>query len=251
MKPLKVKPPAGLNSPGQWFRYMKPWFDAEAYQERLNQRVGLNKDGKPIMRLAWGQDVFDTAYGATIPRYWTKRQKTTDGHTYWQVPRWFLERRIEPEQYHDAWVASRYSMQDEYGRPVDKGDPPPEYYLFAHLIAEHEALDASGWPACCTRAFYTDRSRCWGRYRQPGDFELQLVSQAVRQMEAEKWRDPYAPLTPHQLEELSAMSGMQVERAEEQALAQAREQAADFYGLSTSAIPENYGRRESGIIVPK
>lgn len=255
MKRLRTKATAGLNTPSQWHRYMKPWFAAEAYQARINLRVPPNKDGKNVIRLVWGQDITDTAYGETTPRYWTRRRKVakdidSTGYQYWTVPRWFLEKRLEPEQYMPSWEASRWSMSDVNGVPLDKGDPPAEYYVYAHLIADHEAPDSSGWPACCTRAYYTDRARCWGKYRQPGELELQLVSQAMRQMEAEKFRDPYRPLTPSELAEIEAMAGMQVERNAEVMLAQQREAAADFYGLPVSAIPENYGRRESGLIVP-
>lgn len=253
VKALKTKAPAALNAPGQWHRFMQPWFDAEAYQERINARVPPSKDGFPVIRLSWGQSVWDVEYGENMPRYWTRRKKLADStKQYWTVPRWILEKRLEPEQYMPSWEASRNSIRDEAGNPVDKGDPPPNgYYVFAHLIADHESPDASGWPACCNRAYITDRSRCWGQYRQPGELELQLVSQAMRQMEADKYRDPYRPLTPAEFEEIQVMAGMQVERQAEADRQIAVEKAADFYGLPVSAIPENYGRRESGIIVPE
>lgn len=230
---------------------MKPWLDVLSFQARIDIRVPPSKDNKSVVRLVWGQDIEDTAFGATTPRYWTRRRKMQDGsYQYWKVPRWILERRMEPEQYAAAWQQSRYSMHDADGNMVDKGDPPVGgYYMFAYLIADHEALDASGWPACCTRAYYEDRKRCWGKYCHPGDFHLQLISQAMRQMEADKFRDPYRPLTPSELAEIEAMAGMQVERNAEQMLNMEREMAADFYGVPLSTIPENYGRRDSGLIV--
>lgn len=251
VKPLKTKAPAALNAPGQWHRFMQPWFDIKAYQDRIDSLVPLSKDGHSVIRLVWGQSVWSEEYGESMPRYWTRRKRVGATKQYWTVPRWVLERRMEPEQYMPSWEASRHAIHDEAGNPVDKGDPPPDgYYVFAYLVADHEAADASGWPACCNRAFITDRSRCWGRYRHPGDFELQLISQAMRQMEADKYRDPYRPLTPAELEEIQVMAGMQVERQAEVDRQMAVEQAADFYSLPLSAIPENYGRRDSGIIVP-
>ena len=252
MKPIKVKVPPSLDKPNTWNRFMQPWFDVEAYQERINARVPPSKDGFPVIRLVWGQAVWEMEYGENMPRYWTRRRKEGAEKLYWTIPRWILEKRLEPEQYMPSWEASRYAIHDEAGKPVDKGDPPANgYYVFAHLIADHDAPDASGWPACCNRAFITDRSRCWGRYRQPGELELQLVSQAMRRMEADKFRDPYRPLTPAELEEIRVMAGMQVERNAEAERQLAIEKAADFYGLPVSAIPENYGRRESGLIVPE
>lgn len=251
VKALRTKAPAALNTPGQWHRFMQPWFDIKTYQDRIDSLVPLSKDGFSVIRLVWGQSVWAEEFGENVPRYWTRRKKTGPTKQYWTVPRWILEKRLEPEQYMPSWEASRHAIHDEAGHPVDKGDPPPNgYYVFAYLIADHESPDASGWPACCNRAFITDRSRCWGRYRHPGDFELQLVSQAMRQMEADKYRDPYRPLTPAELEEIQVMAGMQVERQAEADRQMAIEKAADFYSLPVSAIPENYGRRESGIIVP-
>jgi hypothetical protein len=213
MKRLRTKTPAALNNPARWNQRLRPWLDVESYQDRINAVVGVNKDGYPIIRLVWGQDVRQRILGAEeTPRYWTRRR----GGEYWKVPRWMLEKRVEIEQYGPSWEEKRYSLTDEEGTPLDSGPPPSEYYTFAYLIAEHEGLHTDGWPACCSRAFYTDRGRCWGRYKQPGDDDLQLVSQAVRQMEADKFRDPYSPLTLSQLMEMELAANMQVERAEEQ-----------------------------------
>lgn len=257
---IKAEAPDALNRPALWYKPLKPYFDVQAYQERIDARVPRSKDDQSVIRLVWAADINEEAFGEVLPRYWTRRQRVaadqsdqnaTGSWKYWRIPRWILERRIEIEQYAPAWEASRYAMQDNCGRPLDAGEPPHEYYVFAHLIADHEALDASGWPACCNRAFITDRSRCWGKYRQPGELELTLISQAMRQMEAAKHRDPYRPLTSAELAEIKLMAGMQVEREAEADLQRGREAAADFYGISTSALPDDWGRRNSGLIVPK
>lgn len=251
MKKLRAKTSDGFNQASRWHRYMKPWFDVAAYQVRIDKLTGLNQRGKSIVQLTWGQDGHEPMFGGIIPRYWTRRQRLPGGKfRYWQPPRWIFEKRLEPEQYKPTWEAQRWTQQDEHGVPVDRGPAPDEYFTFAYLVADHEAEGADGWPACCTRAFYTDKSRCWGRYRPPSEDDLQLIAKGVRQMEADKYRDPYRPLTPAELEEVSAMAGMQAERNAEQMLNMEREMAADFYGLPLSAIPENYGRRASGLIVP-
>lgn len=215
---LRIKAPTALNNPSRWHQQLKPWFDVVGYQRRIDQIVGVNRDGKSIIRLVWGQEVWQRVFNEETPRYWTRRLKVPGGHKYWTVPRWMLEKRMEPEQYAEAWEASRWSITDpDTGKPVDKGPAPPEFYSFAYLCAEHESVDqTTGWAHCCTRAYYTDRSRCWGRYRPPSDDDLQLIAQAVRQMEADKYRDPYRPLTTAELAEIELTANMQVERAQEE-----------------------------------
>lgn len=214
MKALRTQTPAALDNPSRWNQHLKPWFNAERYQRQLDQVVGLNKDRKPIIRLRWAQDVWQYAFNESTPRYWTKRQRRGSSYIYWTVPRWIFEKRLEPEQYVDSWNATRYSLTDAAGNTVDKGPAPEEYYTFAYLCAEHEAVDPSnGWAHCCTRAYDADRSRCWGTYRQPNDDDLELVRQAVRAMEADKYRSPYRPLTTAELQEAELAANMQVERS--------------------------------------
>lgn len=230
---------------------MKPWFNVEAFQKRINDRVGLARDGRPIVRLVWGQDVTQHIFGETTPRYWTKRLRQGNSITWYTIPRWILESRIEPEQYTDAWEKTRYSLRDPLagdgfkcedcgttreprligskvycagctgtnvkgGAVVDKGPAPPELYVYMAECAEHEGItDAiSGWPHCCTRAFYTDRMRCWGKYRPPCDLDLKVVEQVVQALNATNAHDPYRPVTPTELAEMELASNMQVERAQ-------------------------------------
>lgn len=232
---------------------MRPWFDVEAFQQRIDDRVGLNKDGQPIIKLIWGQDVFHHLFDEELPRYWLRRQ----GSTYWTIPRWMFEKRLEREQYVDGWNANRYALRDpSQGSPscgdcgwggepklikgqlycsacvstnlvggavIDKGPPPDEYFVYMMEAAKHEgATGPDGWPQCCTRAFYgatkfgSQHARCWGEYRPPSDFDLEVISQAVRVMESEKFKDPYRPLTPVELLEAELAANKQLERAEEQ-----------------------------------
>lgn len=230
---------------------MKPWFDVEGFQKRINDRVGLNRDGRPIVRLVWGQDIWQEVWGERTPRYWTRRLRKGADIAWYTIPRWMLESRIEPEQYVDAWNATRYSLRDPVagdgfrcedcgttreprlvgsrvyctgcmgtnvkgGAVVDKGPPPPEMYVYLSECAEHEAItdQVSGWAACCTRAFYTDRSRCWGLYRPPAEIDLAVVERTVQALNSSKAHDPYKPVTPAELAEMELASNIQVERAQ-------------------------------------
>lgn len=251
MKRLRTKAPSALDQPSAWNQYLKPWFDVEKFQERINDRVGLNRDGRPLVRLVWGQDITQHLFNETTPRYWTRRLKTPTGFTWYTVPRWIFEYRIEPEEYTEAWNATRYSLTDPAagtghrcddcgsttepkligskvycsscsgtnvsgGAVVDKGPPPAEMYIYKMDASVHEGMtDAiSGWPACCTRQYYANRGRCWGEYRQPNDFDLTVLDQSARAMEQAKHRDRYRPLTKAELAEIELAANMQVERAQ-------------------------------------
>lgn len=189
---IRTKAPDGLNQPSRWNQSLRPWLDVPAWQKRIDDRYGLNKRGQSIIVLRWGQEITTRCWGDETPRYWLKRKLNTVGPpTYWTVPRWIFETRLEPEQYFDSWTATRYSMRDPVlggspkcedcgctdqpvligeriyckrcagsnisgGLVVDKGPPPDEYFTYLMDASEHESVDSNnGWAACCTRAFYS------------------------------------------------------------------------------------------------
>lgn len=231
---------------------MKPWLDVESWQKRVDKITGLNKRGLSIVRLVWGQDSQQFTFGEEVPRYWTKRTQKNNKRIYYRVPRWIFELRLEPEQYVQSWEDTRYLFSDEQGRPIDKGPAPKEYFKYFMECADHEGYMADGWPGCCTQAFYGDtkwggpRSRCWGEYRQPAQHDLDVIEQAVRQMNAEKFNDPYAPLTYAQLAEIEVAANKQVERAEQQLEELGRQIQREF--LATYPYPGALeGNRWSGL----
>jgi hypothetical protein len=264
-KALRTKTPSELDNPKRWNQYLKPWFDVERFQDRINDRVGLNRDGRPIVRLVWGQDVTQHVYQEETPRYWTRRLRKLNDFVWWTVPRWMFERRIEPEQYVTAWNATRYSLKDPTtggghrcedcgssaepkllgdkvycsncagtnvsgGSVIDKGPPPTDHYVYMMDASEHEGMtnEVDGWPACCARQFYTDRARCWGSYRHPADIDLIVIEKAVQAMNAAAYHDPYKPLTPQELFDAEQAANKQMERAQELMEAFERELQADI-----------------------
>lgn len=298
MKALRTKVASELNNPARWNRHLKPWFDVQSFQQRINDRAGLNRDGQPIIRLVWGQEATQTAFHEQTPRYWTKRQRTGPGEFQWYtVPRWIFERRLEPEQYVDSWNKTRYSITDPTvgtnqrcedcgsggdpelvdgklycrncmstnisgGAVVDKGPPPSEYYIFMMEAAEHEGMTdpVNGWPLCCTRNFYTDRMRCWGEYRHPGELDLEVIAQSVRAMESAKFADPYRALTVAELQEAEVAANMQVEMADQAMKQYEAAMMADFMKThgwrirgESQPLFMDYGtpKTEGGIILPE
>lgn len=189
---LRTQHPSALDRPHFWNAYLKPWLDLERWQEDIDARIGLNREGRSIVRLVWGQDIRIRTWGAEMPRYWLRRQRQPSGqYTYWTVPRWVFEKRLERSVYEDSWNATRYSTTDATqgspkcgdcgctaqpvriadriycsrcsstnitgGAVVDKGPPPEEYFTYLMDCSVHESVDpTTGWAHCCTRAFYAE-----------------------------------------------------------------------------------------------
>lgn len=234
-----------LNDPSKWDADIRPpYFDDAAYQKRIDLRVGLNAEGKPIIRLIWGPQSIGL-YG--VPRYWIRREKDGEEFRYTTIKRWYLEKRLERSQYYDSWNASRYGTVEpaegaekcencgSIDSPVevfdvrrcgscgstelvkgvvrDKGEPPHDFYVFAWMCANHEAFDQdAGWEACCERAYRDGHKRCFGTFRSPNDYDLECISAAVKRRDDEPYVDPYAPLSAQDLAAIEMSSGLQTEK---------------------------------------
>jgi hypothetical protein len=222
-------------------------FDNEAFQRRIDERVGLNKDGKSILRLAYAPSVMTWALGEHVPRYWTSRRKEKGVYRYEQPDAWVIEKRLEKESYWDAHAARRFQVIDATGEMVDLGAPPEDFYVFEAALVVHSNFKAeSGLSDCCERAWTGDtkyrlnqkmemekyqvggRRRCWGEYRDPNDSDLEAIERAVQKMRSSPYYDPYAPLSPEQLSVLEAEANLDAQRIAEEANKRQQELSDDF-----------------------
>lgn len=187
----KTKRHSYLDDVSKWTEDLRPpYFDAQKFQSRLDERVGLNREGKSILVLRWAPEAIGL-YG--IPRYWVSRVKDGETWKFTSAPRWVLESRIEKSQYAPSWKAMRFAMSADDG--FIETEPPDDFYMFRWLCAEHESLDPDYQkPKCCQRAWEPDRLRCWGTYRAPNDYDLACVSKALQVREQGKFIDAYEPL---------------------------------------------------------
>jgi hypothetical protein len=203
----KLRKQHALNDPSQWTTEMRPpYFDVQAYQKRLDERVGLNREGKSILKLVWAPQAIGL-YG--IPRYWVTRVKDGEKWIYTSAPRFVFESRVEKAQYAPSWEAMRFTMSEEEG--FVPTSPPEDFYMFRWLCAEHENIDPVwGKPRCCQRAWEPNRLRCWGTYRAPNDYDLECVSKALQVREQSQFIDAYAPLSPADLMMIEANSVKQM-----------------------------------------
>ena len=188
----KIRKRHPLNDPAKWSEELRPpYFDVEAYQKRIDERVGVNREGKSILVVRWAPDCIGL-FG--IPRYWVSRVKDGEGWKYTSAPRFVFESRVERSQYAPSWEAMSLTMSAEDGFVATEA--PEDFYMFRWLCAEHESLDPLwGKPRCCQRAWEPNRLRCWGTFRTPNDYDLECVSRALQVREREKFVNPYEPLS--------------------------------------------------------
>jgi hypothetical protein len=221
----KTKRHSVLDDPRRWSDELRPpYFDAVTFQSRLDARVGVNREGKSILRVVWAPKSIGL-YG--IPRYWVTRVRDGEGWKYTSVPRWVLESRVEKSQYAQSWALTRHAMTADDGYVPT--EPPDDFYMFRWLCAEHEAPDPLwGQPKCCRRAWEPNRLRCWGTYRAPNDYDLACVSKALQVREQGRFIDAYNPLSVADLIALETTSTTQMEKLVQAEQAETAAMGRDF-----------------------
>lgn len=233
----------------QLHKIMIHGFNYKKFQRKIDERVGLNRDGKPILRLVHAPSVTTWALGEVIPRYWTKRRKESGEWKYEQPDRWVIEKRLEKESYWDAHQAARFQTIPATGEVIDIGPPPEDFYVFEYLIAEHDGFQIEGEPQCCKKAWeggtvlklnhrlelveerVGGRRRCWGKYRDPNDSDLAKIEQAVKVMNESPYFNPYLPITQEQLIAIEAQANLDAERMADEANKRMKENSDDFIKL--------------------
>jgi hypothetical protein len=222
-------------------------FDNEQYQSRIDARVGLNKDGKSILKLSYAPEVMTWVLGEVVPRYWITRRKEQDAWKYEQPDAWVIEKRLEREVYWDAHEATRYQVIDATDELVDLGPPPEDFYIFDTALVVHSNFHGeSGLPECCEKAWegeerYTfnsrmelvktkvsGRRRCWGEYREPNDSDLAMIERAVRKMNSDPYYSPYMKMSPEQLIACEVEANLDAQRIAEEANNREQELSRDF-----------------------
>ena len=256
-----------LDDRSKWTEDPKPpFFDATDFQRRINERVGVSRDNKPILRLMWAPSVETHSLGERVRRYWVTREKKPDGSfSYVSPPRWVIEKRLEREAYWAAHQATRWQT-DSQGNPVDTGAPPEDYYVFEYLIAGHDGFThESGEPQCCAEAWKGEakykfnermelvayqahaRSRCWGTYREPNHKDLKNIERAVREMNAGKFHNPYAPMSAEQLAVVEMNANLDAHKAIQEADEYEQQISDDFqHSYGWRLLERDAGRLSHG-----
>ncbi len=156
--------------------------DLSSFQKRINLAVGLASNGKPKIRIVWGQDFEQTkmiCFGAWRLRYPFYRYAEGGEIHDIGIPRFFVEElHSNAELNHNgAWDSARYSWIDGAGK-VDALGPIPEdgFYTEVFQIAYHDNL-------CCGGREMVKGEKCLGAYREPNDSDLQRIRRMVQRRE--------------------------------------------------------------------
>lgn len=267
--------PRRWGSPGIWDA---PSFNAAKFQRRMDRIVGTS-DGKPIVRLVWAWDHrtkdfyfcdWDSFGRGVKAEFRYKYRFTTldlgNGDTMdIPPPRWVLEQRYEPGQYAPSWEAGRWMTKtvgavekkigkDENGQDIVKTidiqkrfelrpqSPPDGWYGFLRCISDHDHDEG-----CCTRARQRGGT-CWGYYREPSQFDLDLVEDAVRRRDADphKW-SPHQPLPPEALVELERGAFEEAAKIDKQD--KSRNESIVLDAVARGPYFD-YGRKQNGLYLP-
>jgi len=201
---LESQSKSPYNRPEHWTNSQTPpFFDTVSFQKRINNVVGLSREGHPIIKLEWAAQVWSPWWGD--PDYWVSYTKA-DGYVF--VQRWVFLQRMELGSYRTAWIQTH----------SDNQPPPPEYYTFFSMAAEHDEEMIEGEPACCWRKWNEKDGqgrrtylRCWGVGRDPNDSDLDRIKVAVRYRNSQPWHDPNSPLSQEEMWRIR-LRGMTVEK---------------------------------------
>ena len=173
-----------LNDPKRWadLSMIKPpaTFNAKRFQKLIDRTMGVNAQGKSIVRLVWAWDQQQFEAGEMRQKYRFYSWQGPDGKIIdISPPRWILEERNEPGQYMPTWQSARWvRVPDEFGlsgyKVIDAlGDPPVDgWYTPLYTIAEHDENNR-----CCDKLKVQGR-KCWGYYREPSWTDIQVLRDA-------------------------------------------------------------------------
>lgn len=148
---------------------LKPW------QERINKIAGISLDGKPRLRIEWGQDMDNAGMwscGARRAKYPFWRYEEAGQICDIGTPRFYVAELHSNAELKrgNGWERARYYRDEVSGEMIDVLGPIPEegFYNSVFLIAHHDAL-------CCNGTGIVKHEPCLGAYRPPADSDLQRI----------------------------------------------------------------------------
>lgn len=205
----------------------RPYVDP-AFERELAKIAGSTLDGKPRLRLVWGQSPEATIFycGRQRMRYihhfsekmvgWEaiwydkggkeqhrKRYPLTleppkaDGARFVRpiietvdvgIPRWFIEQYMPPEVACAGWHSQRYTTDFEKGEMVDELGPPPTQGMYEEAF--HMIADHA---KCCPKQ---KKNGCPGFYRAPDQRDLEFVKYCWYAMNQEPYRYGWEQMPP-------------------------------------------------------
>jgi hypothetical protein len=183
-------------------------------QDRINKVAGKTSDGRPVLRIEWGQEEMEFTCGEDRAKYlyasalvpdkfnytdlesgefksipWDKAPeeitpaKNPSMFSYFRydvgVPRFFVAEHQPRATYVPDWEANRYHTE-ETGELIDVLGPCPEnFYIPLFCVAEHDT--------CCNGRgvkYTPSPEACFGKFRFPNDSDVQRIQRMLQLREA-------------------------------------------------------------------
>jgi len=226
-----------------WDEYIPPPMGkamTEAFQKRLDGLAGVEPDGGHRLKVAWAPDCeeWNVYHMRPLPPQWAFWKAVQDGveplsegsivlvpkWRYVAAPRYAILGRVPPES---RWGDTRdRSFYEQDGTSVEEVEVPFAWKMIM-MIWEHDLEDAGGMPACCLRRAHDHKTRCFGRFRKPDDYDLKYIAKklalSARLFEAA----PHERLTAN--DRANLLSGKIEQQMREQ---EARDREADYISQS-------------------
>jgi hypothetical protein len=243
----------------------------EDFQRRLNELAGVEPDGGPRLKLSWAPDCeeWNVYHKRPMVPQWAFWKAVTDGveplsegsivlvpkWRYVAAPRYAILGRVPPEsRWGDTRDRSFYekgeTFLDEDGTSYQEGGTSveevqiPIAWKMLFLIEEHDTQDVEGTPLCCLRRAHEHRTRCFGRFRKPDDYDLKYIAKKLALSAKLFEAAPHERLT--QKDRLNLISGKIEEMMREQAAIDAE---ADY--ISQSVDNDDWFKRPNDSVKGK
>jgi hypothetical protein len=207
---------------GPWYENIPAPSRNKYIQDRINKITGKTPEGRPILRIEWGQEQMEFTCGEDRAKYlyatalvphkfnFTDLEtgelksipwdKAPDGitpannpsmFTHYRydvgVPRFFVAEHQPRPTYVPDWEANRYHTDEVTGELIDVLGPCPEdFYIPLFCIAEHNS--------CCNGRgvkYTPSPEACFGKFRFPNDSDVQRIQRMLQLREAaHQYRSP-------------------------------------------------------------
>jgi hypothetical protein len=220
------------------------------FQRKLNELAGIEPDGEPRLKLVWAPDheEWNVYHKRPMVAQWAFWKAVQDGVApqcegslilvpkwrYVATPRYAILGRIPPEsRWGDTRDRSFYekgeTFFDEQGKPYEEGGTAveeievPLAWKKLFLIEEHDVEEIGDMAACCLRRAHDHKTKCFGRFRKPDDYDLKYIAKKLAMSKQLFEAAPHERLTA--TDRANVMSGKIDQLAAEQ---EARDREADY-----------------------
>jgi hypothetical protein len=241
-----------------WDDYVPPPMGkavTEAFQKRLDELAGVEPDGGPRLKLAWAPDCeeWNVYHKRPLPPQWAFWKAVPDGLApisegsvvlvpkwkYVAAPRYAILGRVPPDsRWGDTRDRSFYErgemvLDEEEGTLCEEGAisveevEQPVAWKMLFMIDEHSVEDVQGTPLCCLRRAHNHKTKCFGRFRKPDDYDLKYIAKKLALSRQLFEAAPHERLTAK--DRANLLSGKIDQLAREQA---ARDAEADYISQS-------------------